>query len=306
MNNSLVDSIAQRFDTTTLHRLFRRSSVKRLVVVLKLLLAITVVVAIAAIAFSAWSVIDATSDTVTRIDREIAQVAKSTTEASPAPEAPKSYGIIARRSIFGEIGATPAPATRATPPPQKTEMPLVLIGTFTSEIGEPYAIIGHIKKKSEDVFEIQDTVFDEAELIKILSDRVELKRDGKTEILTLDDLPGGGSASDSDSSGVIFTVDENELDAALDNLPLLLTQARAVPYFKEGRSVGLRLFAIKRGSLFEKIGLKNGDILKSINGNDMGDLTQAVKLFEKLKEERDITLTLERNRQPQIFKYRIQ
>jgi general secretion pathway protein C len=100
-------------------------------------------------------------------------------------------------------------------------------------------------------------------------------------------------------------VEEAELDKGLENLPLLLTQARAVPYFKEGRSIGLRLFAIKNGSLYEKIGLKNGDILKSINGNSLGDISQALKLFEQLKQERSINLVLEREKQDREFKYTI-
>ncbi|MFM1847929.1 MAG: ral secretion pathway protein, partial [Pseudomonadota bacterium] len=102
-----------------------------------------------------------------------------------------------------------------------------------------------------------------------------------------------------------FIVDEAELDRALENLPLLLTQARAVPYFADGQAVGLRLFAIKSGSLYEKIGLRNGDVLKSVNGNSMADLSQAMQLFEKLKTERSINLTIERNREEKEFKYQI-
>ena len=41
----------------------------------------------------------------------------------------------------------------------------------------------------------------------------------------------------------------------------LFTQIRAVPHFEGGQSIGFRLFAIRRGSLFDKIGLKNGDII---------------------------------------------
>ena len=67
----------------------------------------------------------------------------------------------------------------------------------------------------------------------------------------------------------------------------------------------MRLFAIKSASLFEKIGLKNGDILKSLNGNSLGDLSQAMQLFEKLKTERSISLMLERNREEKEFKYTI-
>jgi general secretion pathway protein C len=67
----------------------------------------------------------------------------------------------------------------------------------------------------------------------------------------------------------------------------------------------LRLFAIKTGSLYEKVGLRNGDILKSINGNSLGDISQALKLFEKLKEERSITLLLERAKKEREFRYTI-
>ena len=85
----------------------------------------------------------------------------------------------------------------------------------------------------------------------------------------------------------------------------MLTQARAVPYFKDGKSIGLRLFAIKSDSIFEKIGLKNADILKAVNGNSLADLTQAIKLFETLKKERSLSLTLERTNEEKEFKYEI-
>ena len=86
---------------------------------------------------------------------------------------------------------------------------------------------------------------------------------------------------------------------------MLLTQARAVPYFRDGRAAGLRLFAVKSGSLYEKLGLKNGDILKTINGSSLADLSQAMQLFEKLKSERSIGITLERNSEDKEFKYEI-
>lgn len=157
------------------------------------------------------------------------------------------------------------------------------------------------------MFLIGDSVFDQATLKKIYQDRVEIERLGKLEVLKLDEFggpdagPGGGIANQGDD----YVVDEAELDKGLENLPLLLTQARAVPYFKDGRSIGLRLFAIKSGSLYEKIGLKNGDILKSINGNSLADITQALKLFEQLKQERSINLILEREKQDREFKYTI-
>jgi general secretion pathway protein C len=155
------------------------------------------------------------------------------------------------------------------------------------------------------MFVLGDSIFEQATLKKIFLDRVEVERNGKIEILRLDEIGGNAGAGIVSSGSDDFVIEEAELDKGLENLPLLLTQARAVPYFKDGRSIGLRLFAIKTGSLYEKVGLKNGDILKTINGNNLGDISQALKLFEQLKQERSINLTLERDKQEREFKYTI-
>lgn len=221
----------------------------------------------------------------------------------------KPYNQITERNVFGPMTA-PQVATAAPQPPKPAAVtPFGLAGTFVAAGQTPYAIIEDQKKKTQDVFEINDTVFGEAKLVAIFSDRVEIERNGQKEVLVLDDLLSASRPETKDGIASLddneYIVDEAELDKALENLPMLLTQARAVPYFSEGQAVGLRLFAIKSGSLYEKIGLRNGDVLKSVNGNSMADLSQAMQLFEKLKTERSISLMVERNREEKEFKYQI-
>lgn len=219
----------------------------------------------------------------------------------------KDYSKIANRSPFGNLEEKPESVINNKKVEKKiSNLKLELIGTFVSGQASPYSIIEDQKKREQEVFEIGDSVFDVAKLVEIFADRVEIERDGKIEILKLDDLQSAGDSSSSDDSVETLSVDESDVNEALNNLPLLLTQARAVPYFKNGKSVGLRLFAIKRGSLYEKINLKNGDILKEINGNNLGDISQAVKLFEKLKEERSIILKLQRNKVSKTIRYEIE
>jgi general secretion pathway protein C len=189
-------------------------------------------------------------------------------------------------------------------------MPLALIGVFLTEGETPSAIIEDEKKKTQDVFVLGEMVFGEAKLVSVLPDRVEIERFGAREVLAMDETADTATATDfKDGVAMVsdteYIVQEQELDKNLENLPLLLTQARAVPYFKDGQSVGLRLFAVKPGSLFERIGLKNGDILKSINGNTLGDLSQAIKLFETLKQEKSITVSMERDRTEKEVRYQI-
>lgn len=228
------------------------------------------------------------------------QPANAAGNISPNPD----WAIITQRKPFGTLGkvASLAPS-KPSPPP--SPLMLSLIGTFLTEGQEPYAIIEDKKKSDQDMFVLEQSIFNQATLKKIYQDRVEIERDGKIEILKLDELGGAGAGIVPSAGGDDFVVDEAELDKGLENLPLLLTQARAVPYFKDGRAIGLRMFAIKTGSLYEKVGLRNGDILKNINGNSLGDISQALKLFEQLKQERSINLILERDKQDREFKYTI-
>jgi general secretion pathway protein C len=240
-----------------------------------------------------------------KLDSQIASIGSSARAGAAGPLAPAlDWNVVQDRKPFGILGKVVAPVPAAPTPPPSPLM-LSLIGTFLTQGQEPYAIIEDKKKNEQEMFLIGDSIFDQAKLKKIYLDRVEVERNGKLEVLRLDELGGNAGAGIVTTGSDDFVVEEAELDKGLENLPLLLTQARAVPYFKDGRSIGLRLFAIKTGSLYEKVGLKNGDILKTINGNNLGDISQALKLFEQLKQERSINLTLERDKQEREFKYTI-
>src|SRR5690606_33360651 len=79
--------------------------------------------------------------------------------------------------------------------------------------------------------------------------------------------PGGDEASG------IEQVDENtyviprdEIDKQLANLNTIATQARIVPSFKNGQANGFKVFSIRPGSIYQKIGVQNGDVIRRING----------------------------------------
>lgn len=293
-----------KFEAIPVHALVRRENVKKMVKALKLFIYLVIVVILV---FALSQVINAylgTSTTLDRLNNDIAKFTSKVEQDTNINVASRNYSSIASKNIFAI--EQPKSIVKPTPIPKKSDAGLTLIGTYVSK-GEPsQAIIEHTKKRTQEVFEKNDKIFDEGKVLAIYTDRVEIERNGKTEVLTLDDSAASLSSGSSDSDQQEIVVDETELNKALDDLPLLLTQARAVPYFKDGKAVGLRLFAIRNGSLYQKVGLKNGDILKSINGNSLGDISQAMKLFEKLKEERSIALVVERNRKEQTFRYSIQ
>ncbi len=296
----------KKFELPSLNRLLSKVVVDRFVLVLKFVCGILCVLMLVVI-------VKEVSATKTRLQTAVLELENAgkldgTAARSSTKGATQDYTALISKSLLGAVDngapkATPTPAVKPA-----SNIALTLIGTFVEAKHEPYAIIEDKKKSIQEVFNIGELIFNEAKLMKIDIDRVEIERNGQREVLVIDELTdskpemkGGVATLDNNQ----YVVDRGELDKALENLPLLLTQARAVPYFKDGVAVGLRLFAIKGDSMFEKLGMRNGDILKSVNGSNLGDVTQAVKLFETLKADGSLALKLERNMEEKEFKYEI-
>lgn len=242
-----------------------------------------------------------------KLGNELASLALEKSPESVRRKRKADSDIAVAKNLFGDLAPKAAgkDMAAAKPVPQTQ---LTLIGTFIAgDVHESYAIIEDQKKKVQEDFAKNELIFGEARLVAIFPDKVEIERNGNREFLRLDETAdaSGSGAGEGGLPVDEFVVNEGELETALQNLPLLLTQARAVPYFKGGQSIGLRLFAIKTGSLYEKVGLKNGDILKAINSNSLSDITQAAKLFEMLKQEKSISVSVERNREDRVFRYQI-
>lgn len=223
--------------------------------------------------------------------------------SSGSTTVPPSYSEVSNSNIFGTIktgGTTAPPAVPAT------NTTLKLVAVNESSNGVKFAIIEDTKSQNQDVFSISDQIFGGGKLLEVGPDSVKIDRGGKIEILALaEGAPSAGGGGSPELNQTDFSVADEEISSALANLPQLLSQARAVPYFRNGTSIGMRLFAIKPESLYEKLGLKNGDIILSVNENSLSDPAQALKLFEQLKTERAINVKLERNSQVSEMRYSI-
>ncbi len=75
----------------------------------------------------------------------------------------------------------------------------------------------------------------------------------------------------------------------------VLMQAAAVPYMNDGRLAGFTLWDIEPASVFELAGLKNGDTITSINGQDINDVGMTIRLLQSLRNEPNASLVLLRD-----------
>ncbi len=100
-----------------------------------------------------------------------------------------------------------------------------------------------------------------------------------------------------------YEVSRKDLDVVLANPSELLMQARIIPAMRNGESQGFKLFSIRPGSLYSRIGLQNGDILQRINGLSLASAERGLEAFQKLRESSHIELEVERNGQPMRLTY---
>lgn len=101
-----------------------------------------------------------------------------------------------------------------------------------------------------------------------------------------------------------FTVDQREIDEAIQNLDKLYTDIRAVPNFQGGKVSGMKILSVRGDSLFAKLGLRRGDVLQKINGIEL-DVKRGFEIFNQLKDQKNLTLDLIRQGQPTTLEYEI-
>jgi type II secretion system protein C len=101
-----------------------------------------------------------------------------------------------------------------------------------------------------------------------------------------------------------FTVERSVLDQAMGNLESLATQVRASPHKgPDGEVDGFRLSAIKQGSLFSKLGIKNGDIVHAVNGTPLTSTEGAMSAYGSLKNQGSFSFEITRRNQRMTMDY---
>jgi general secretion pathway protein C len=262
-----------------------------------------------------------TSSIASRLEHPTQDLAPQAAAApAVAPVQPESaYAVIYERDAFNALKGTPA--ERGATDAKRTDLNVKLWGTaIAADPTQSYAIIEDLAARRQSLYRVGDWILDAATLAHVEWDRVVLDRNGEEEVLELASahgpaasaaLPGaaGGSAVAGErirkTADDKFVIDRRELEKTVANLNEVFTQARAVPYFEEGKTVGFRVFAIKPGSVFEKIGLQNGDVINRVNGVELTDPTKAISLFTELQNEGHIAVDLQRNKVAKSFSYEI-
>ena len=206
----------------------------------------------------------------------------------------------------------------ASPPPRvplNLASKLKLLGVVMGDYEGVSAIVEELSSKRQLFFRLHDHIPDIGEISEIRRDGMVVRQGDQQELLELAvsqiekppsaPAPAATAIAPGPASPMRTVLDRRVVEQAMDDLPKLLSQARAVPHLVNGAMSGFRLDYIAPSSFYEKIGLKYGDILQQVNGVDIRDPSTILTLFQQLRNERAVKLDVLRNNQRTTMNFEI-
>ena len=103
-----------------------------------------------------------------------------------------------------------------------------------------------------------------------------------------------------------YAVARTLVDRVLQNQAELMRTARIIPHEQNGRVVGVKLYGIRRNSLLGRLGIQNGDVLRTINGYDMTAPDSALEAYARLRNAANLTVSITRRGQAKNLEYQVQ
>ena len=103
-----------------------------------------------------------------------------------------------------------------------------------------------------------------------------------------------------------YNLSRSMLNKVLDNAGKIIGIAAVAPKMEDGQSVGMEIRGIRPGTLLTKLGIQNGDILESVNGQSLSSPDAALGAYTTLRTADKFTLSIRRDGQSMMVNYSLQ
>jgi len=218
--------------------------------------------------------------------------------------------------LFGKLQVQATkPVAQKPKPVVMSRLNIKLLGTVVAGKNSA-AIVAVAKRREQQVFFIGDRIQPGVILKEVEAEAIVVERGGKLERISLEQgakltvtpMPGTAIAASpglASAQPTNIKMNKIRLQQQLQNFPVLMTQAKAVPHFVNGKPSGFAITQIAPGSLYQQAGLQNGDIVLSVNGKQITGAKQAMNMYQTLKSTAAIDLELIRDGQIRQVHYDI-
>jgi general secretion pathway protein C len=217
---------------------------------------------------------------------------------------------IAGAHIFGIATAEPEgilqPVAAETENLRETRLTnLSLKGTIAATPAETAVAIIADGNNEEKVYVIGDSVTSGASLHAVYADRVVLNENGVLTNLKLPkefpEVVARVARRNTTRTNRASSNSPSIQSVVAQNVSRLADVIRPTPYFVNGQQQGYRVYPGRNRQQFASLGLRPGDLIKDIDGQALSDPTQAMQIFQTLDSADQVSVTVERNGQPQVI-----
>ncbi|MGH7856733.1 MAG: type II secretion system protein N, partial [Candidatus Binatia bacterium] len=206
------------------------------------------------------------------------------------------YSVIVERDIFNPPRPE-EPVVEA--PPLKAR----LLGTGVDANEQRVAIIEDANGDQR-VYRVGEKV--QGRLVKrIERDQVVVDSSGREDVLSVPipvaELPVLLARAPAENDGDLRNTVLKPIEESVAARQAVVAVPQAEPVLRDGRPAGVRLSVIPRGSLFDEIGLRPGDVVTSVNGKQVREPLAMVSMFRTLKRTADLAIDVLRNSEKRVL-----
>ncbi len=229
----------------------------------------------------------------------------------------EDYSAIVEQNIFRGPAAALAPTeplrvddSASQVLPGQEELNVALIGTIAGSPEISRAIIEDLKTKVISLYKIGDTVAT-ARIESIEKDLVVLIHSGRRRMLNMQTRESGARGIDKAHeilpNNTVQTHKTTSVPIAsrtqLEEVEALLKSAVIEPYVVDDRVEGLRITGLENIPQGKNLGLKNGDVIRTVNGHLLSSKQQAYQISRKARSQPTLSIELMRGNKTRMLTF---
>ncbi len=237
---------------------------------------------------------------------------KAETAAISVREPADAYRVIAERNLFGTTTkAVTDKQAVAAPQQQDVALLIDLKGTVAGGPQYGFAIVEEKGTRKQRLVKAGDLVAG-ARVVRVNRNAIVLLVNNQERTLRMVEanegpiVPPPPAAPIAAAPGGATVINRSEVDAGLQDMGSLLRQAQIRPFFNAGVPEGFLISNIRPGSLYQKMGVLDGDIIQEVNNRPIQTADDVMGLLNTIKGSSTLSMTIKRQGKQQTLNYQFQ
>jgi general secretion pathway protein C len=239
-----------------------------------------------------------------------ASAEKVKSAAAAIRETADAYRIIPERNLFGTTTSIVADKQAVAVQQRSIEQLIELKGTVAGEGKYGFAIVEEKGTQRQQLVKSGDILLG-AKVVRVRRNAVDFLVGDQVLTLKMVEareeqiLPPAQATTPVLPSGATI-LSRTEIDKELQDMGSLLRKALVRPYFNEGVPDGFIVSNIRLGSLYQKMGIMDGDIIQEVNNRKIQTADDVMGLLSTIKSGSSLSVTVNRRGSKETLQFQFQ